>query len=451
MPLRKLILLFLLLPFFGVAQTVIPTGAVNQLTYQRGGYGADSVLAIPVKDTIYNGFPSYRLRGRLTLRPQDSVIYYHTGSYWKAVGTGSGGGGTYTSGYGINFVGNRIDVDTAEIAQLYKLDWKVDITDTANWINTIRVNPTMIKQGTDKDPILGVDTGVIATKSDIDNIPTPALQEVTEAGSTTTVPLNVVDVRLDTVNGYSIARAAASLLDGEDSFKVATCILRPAIDGGGNITWTLLNDADHMPVRFTTLSYSSGLIMTVNFAPTAKKIYYCSVTPDETLATYGVTAGAQANLTNIAIQLSWPKGNWAGLIFRDSTNTWRFSPNIASSQVIEYAPNGFEWVETSSSQMGGKLSAMSDYQGAVSAGYHYTYAGTNGYRLVKAQNFPYYLQKRMQLVDAYGNPVPLTSLTHLDMIQVNSNRSLQMSPQWNYNIWSLFSASSNLWITLYYK
>jgi hypothetical protein len=321
-------------------------------------------------------------------------------------------------------IGLMLGVDTGVIATQYDISSKVNYSDT----NT-----------------------VIATKSDIDNIPTPTLQEVTEAGSTTTVPLNVVDVRLDTVNGYSIARAAASLLDGEDSFKVATCILRPAIDGGGNITWTLLNDADHMPVRFTTLSYSSGPIMTVNFAPTAKKIFYCSVTPDETLATYGVTAGAQANLTNIAIQLSWPKGNWAGLIFRDSTNTWRFSPNIASSQVIEYAPNGFEWVETSSSQMGGKLSAMSDYQGAVSAGYHYTYAGTNGYRLVKAQNFPYYLQKRMQLVDAYGNPVPLTSLTHLDMIQVNSNRSLQMNPQWNYNIWSLFSASSNLWITLYYK
>jgi hypothetical protein len=149
--------------------------------------------------------------------------------------------------------------------------------------------------------------------------------------------------------------------------------------------------------------------------------------------------------------MSWPKGNWAGLMFRDSTNTWRFSPNIASSQVIEYAPNGFEWVETSSSQMGGKLSPMSDYQGAVSAGYHYTYAGTNGYRLVKAQNYPYYLQKRMQVVDAYGNPVPLTSLTHLDMIQVNSNRSLQMNPQWNYNIWSLFNSSCNLWVTVVYE
>lgn len=278
------------------------------------------------------------------------------------------------------------------------------------------------------------------------------LQQVTDNGNTTTNKITVLDVDFDTIPGYSAARAAANLFAKNDSVKFAFCILRPVIDGGGNITWSLLTDADHMPLRFTSLSYGSGPIMTVSFAnPTAVKILTCHVTPDETLANYGVTSGAKANLTNIQIELSWPKGNWAGLMFRDSTNTWRFSPNIASSQVIEYAPNGFEWVETSSSQMGGKINAISDYQGMVSAGYHYTYAGTSGYRLVKAQNFPYYLQKRMQLVDAYGNAVPLTALTHLDMIQVNSNRSFQMNPQWNYNIWNLFSAPSNLWVTLVYK
>ena len=168
MNLHKYILTVLCACAFAIAsngQIVLSTGATNQLTYQRGGYGADSVLAIPVKDTIYNGFPSYRLRGRLTLRPQDSVIYYHTGSYWKAVGTGTGGGGTYTEGYGINFIGNRIDVDTAEIATQYDLT-QLPAGDTG-FVRSVTASNGVINSGTGKYVNVILDTNLAATQYDI--------------------------------------------------------------------------------------------------------------------------------------------------------------------------------------------------------------------------------------------------------------------------------------------
>lgn len=88
MPFRFLLIL-LLLPFFGYSQTqqVLPTGQTYQLTYQKGGYGADSVIGIPIRDTT-NTFPTFRYKGRLTLRPQDGKLYFHDGNAWQQVGAG---------------------------------------------------------------------------------------------------------------------------------------------------------------------------------------------------------------------------------------------------------------------------------------------------------------------------------------------------------------------------
>lgn len=99
---RKLItILAIFLPFFGAAQTIIGTGNPNQLTYQRGGYGADSVLAIPVADTSGAGatWANYRKIGRIMVNDADSTLYYHDGVKWRVVG---GGGVSDT-----NFIRNQ--------------------------------------------------------------------------------------------------------------------------------------------------------------------------------------------------------------------------------------------------------------------------------------------------------------------------------------------------------
>lgn len=81
---RYLLVLLLLLPFSVFGQTFIPTGSVTQGTYQRGGYGADSVLSIPVGDTIPR-FTSYRNIGRVMVNKTDSGLYYHDGAAWVKV------------------------------------------------------------------------------------------------------------------------------------------------------------------------------------------------------------------------------------------------------------------------------------------------------------------------------------------------------------------------------
>lgn len=84
---KLLILAVAMLAFGGLrAQTVIGTGAVNQLTYQKGGYGADSVMGMPVRDTFCNNFPAFRCAGRMTVQPGTFNVYVNTGTYWKQVG-----------------------------------------------------------------------------------------------------------------------------------------------------------------------------------------------------------------------------------------------------------------------------------------------------------------------------------------------------------------------------
>lgn len=69
-------------------ETVIPTGAVKQLTYQRGGYGADSVFGLPVRDTFCNNFIPFRCKGRVTLQPVTGNLYYNDGTKWVLLAKG---------------------------------------------------------------------------------------------------------------------------------------------------------------------------------------------------------------------------------------------------------------------------------------------------------------------------------------------------------------------------
>lgn len=59
-------------------QTVLPNGAVNQVTYQRGGAGADSVQAVPL-DTNHK-FSNYRYNGRIAVFA-GRFWYYANGKY----------------------------------------------------------------------------------------------------------------------------------------------------------------------------------------------------------------------------------------------------------------------------------------------------------------------------------------------------------------------------------
>lgn len=78
---RYLITLFLLCPLLTYGQSFLPAGSTTQGTYQRGGYGADSVFGVPVGDTIPR-FTGWRNIGRIMVNDNDSQFYYNNGTEW---------------------------------------------------------------------------------------------------------------------------------------------------------------------------------------------------------------------------------------------------------------------------------------------------------------------------------------------------------------------------------
>lgn len=194
MPLRYLLILLLLLLFpFAVSaqvQQVIPTGQTYQLTYQRGGYGADSVLGVPIRDTTAT-FPTFRLKGRFTLRPQDNKLYYHDGTKWTAIGSGTGGGSVnsvtaspplYSSGG----TDPNITIDTTVIHTSVYNDLRyIKISDTtAKWLTTIFEGYGINITGNPKQPVISVDTGEVATVNYVNNI---TWQHTMERGNSSTL------------------------------------------------------------------------------------------------------------------------------------------------------------------------------------------------------------------------------------------------------------------------
>lgn len=89
----KILLLILLLISLDVnaQNTITPTGNKTQVIVNLGGGLNDSMFAVPYRDTtqIYNSSNSIyngRYVGRFTVRPQDSLLYYHNGKKWISIG-----------------------------------------------------------------------------------------------------------------------------------------------------------------------------------------------------------------------------------------------------------------------------------------------------------------------------------------------------------------------------
>lgn len=76
------------------AQTQAYQGGVTTTTIYRGGQKTDSMLILPIRDTI--AWPFYNSAFRaITIQPGTNKLYYNNGTSWVEVGTGSSGGGIY--------------------------------------------------------------------------------------------------------------------------------------------------------------------------------------------------------------------------------------------------------------------------------------------------------------------------------------------------------------------
>lgn len=78
---KRLLILFFFIPLFGLAQTAPPIVQGSKYYEFRNSVRIDSALFLPRRDTfIYD--VTLRAPSMLTGRPQDSLLYYYTGSKW---------------------------------------------------------------------------------------------------------------------------------------------------------------------------------------------------------------------------------------------------------------------------------------------------------------------------------------------------------------------------------
>lgn len=98
------------------AQTQTYQGGVTTTTIYRGGQKTDSMLILPIRDTM--NWPFYNSAFRaITIQPGTNKLYYNNGTSWVEVGTGSGGGGVYVPPpAGSSFIGEYTVPAGAEYA-----------------------------------------------------------------------------------------------------------------------------------------------------------------------------------------------------------------------------------------------------------------------------------------------------------------------------------------------
>lgn len=167
--------------------------------------------------------------------------------------------------------------------------------------------------------------------------------------------------------------------------RIATGIIRPSVDVSGNVTWYLLNDADHEPVFFNTVSTPNPNVIRVIHPPVTKVLTFL-VVADESLQRFGVIAGANVGLSYADISLS---------------------ARYQNRQILEY--NGSSWSNTgvvfgSAVNSGNRIIFTSPSGGFQNAEFTYAnvsaiYAGTNNRVLRQVYSGVGYFQTIYELVD----------------------------------------------------
>lgn len=114
---RYLFFILLCLPFLAGAQGVTYQGDPRAIIINKGGFAADSILNIPVRDTVQ----WMSRNGNITIRPQDGRFYVRRNNQWsQVITTGSG------SSSGVSFIDTLTTIGT-----------KYDLTKTVKYTDSI--------------------------------------------------------------------------------------------------------------------------------------------------------------------------------------------------------------------------------------------------------------------------------------------------------------------------
>jgi len=194
--------------------------------------------------------------------------------------------------------------------------------------------------------------------------------------------------------------------------RMGTAIIRPTVDGGGNVTWSFVDDADHDPVFFNSISTPNSQVVRLGY-PATTKVLSCHVTTDDHTFRYGITAGASVGLSSLDIRFSavfqtrqissFNGTSWSstGQVFTSSV------VNSGNTIVVNRASSGFANIE----------SAYADT--------YAMYAGTNNRVLRAVITGLGYFQNKYELVDpTTGTVATPISGDAVILFNPNYNRTL---------------------------
>jgi hypothetical protein len=105
--------------------------------------------------------------------------------------------------------------------------------------------------------------------------------------------------------------------------RVAGCALRPTINAG-NVTWSIISDAEHSPQMFNAAS-GVGSGITVGLARNIGRVVSAVAAPDESLQSHGLILGCSFGLSQIQIGFSWVQKRRA--ILTSNGTAWTISGN----------------------------------------------------------------------------------------------------------------------------
>lgn len=105
--------------------------------------------------------------------------------------------------------------------------------------------------------------------------------------------------------GYSrkIAQAGSISGDGQRQYDYLSCAIR-----NSSGTFAFIDDVDHQPTGLQSVVHSDATTIQINYKKTCQKVGTFLVCPDETLAPYGVSAGASVGISAAYIKTAAPLG-----------------------------------------------------------------------------------------------------------------------------------------------
>lgn len=399
-------------------ETVIPTGAVKQLTYQRGGYGADSVFGLPIRDTFCNNFGAFRCKGRITIQPITNVPYYHDGIKWVGFGTGSSIDTSLFLVWG----------DTVSyIATKYDLQDFIEWADTSSTIVTItQLNDSLANyvKYTDTaamlDPYIAwSDTfNTIVTKTDLnDTLGDINLQFVTDNGNTTTNGITTGGQ-----DNYSSAIGLSALTKIYKQYADSTYAKYTDTASLASKSWRLGGNTLSQDTAFGTLSNH-----TINFIS--------NNTQRGRLVSSGEWEfGTRTSNGDVTVQGTNPLSK----IYRvtntvNNTVGWDYQFNNSSSAQVTYAQTRASIVANTAGAQSGSFGIFTANAGTVDKKLHVHSDGRviiqNGGTFTPATNI---------LLDVIGNAFRVTS-----NIGSNGSQAIRMvNPTVPANTWAMGAANS---------